>query len=416
MLATVWQLLVRSDAEIVDGSEFQPTEEALSFLLSSEGGALLARLAAVDVSDASLLHHTARLRREYPPDVVAAALDLSLLRKKGRNKFARSGEMYFTRQALEQTSAEVVSRYRARRFAHYPHVVDLCCGIGGDALALAARAEVLAIDDDPIRVRMAEANAGVYGVRDRLRAERADVTERSFAEGVASWADPSRRVAERRVFTTDAYRPSLSTLLGLTSTAPGVGIKLSPGVDYAELDALLGERAYEVEIISVQGEAREAVLWLGELYAARRRATLLPGEHTLTAHPLAERVPVTPVAQYLYEPDAAVIRAHLVEHLAVAIGASKVDEQIAYLTADELIETPFATAYRVQAVMPFGLKRINQRLRTLNIGELVIKKRGLSIAPEQFRRRLKYGGGRDRVVLVLTRVQDRPTALFCLPM
>ena len=145
-------------------SEFRPTKEALSFLLSSRGRALSMRLAAMDMSEASLLHHTTRLRREYPSDVVAAALDLSLLRKKGRVKFTRSDDMYFTRQALEQASAEVVCHYRAQRFVRYPHVVDLCCGIGGDALALAAQAEVLGIDIDPIRTRMAQANARVYGV------------------------------------------------------------------------------------------------------------------------------------------------------------------------------------------------------------------------------------------------------------
>jgi hypothetical protein len=99
----------------------------------------------------------------------------------------------------------------------------------------------------------------------------------------------------------------------------------------------------------------------------------------------------------------------------VAVGATKIDGQIAYLTADELIETPFATAYRVEESMPFGLKRINRYLRTLDVGELVIKKRGLAIDPEQFRRQLKYGGEHGRVVLVLTRTRDKPTALICRP-
>jgi hypothetical protein len=338
-----------------------------------------------------------------------------LLRKKARRKFARADEMFFTREALEQASAEAVSHYRAKRFTPYSRVADLCCGIGGDALALAEQAEVEALDIDPVRAHMAQANAAVYGVADRVRAECADVTARTLAVGSAAWADPSRRVAGRRVHTTDAYRPSLSALLALTGAAPGAGIKLSPGVDYAELDALLDARPYEVEILSVRGEAREAVLWLGELCTAHRRATLLPGEHSLVAHPLAERVSVTAVAPVLYEPDAAVIRAHLVEHLATAIGAQKIDEQIAYLTADRLVETPFATAYQVETSMPFGLKRINRHLRTLDVGELVIKKRGLAIDPERFRSRLRYGGGQDRVVLVLTRVRDQPTAIFCRP-
>ena len=55
------------------------------------------------------------------------------------------------------------------------------------------------------------------------------------------------------------------------------------------------------------------------------------------------------------------------------------------------------------------------RLRALEVGELVIKKRGLAIDPEQFRRRLKYGGGRERIVLVLTRLRDKPSALICRP-
>jgi hypothetical protein len=65
--------------------------------------------------------------------------------------------------------------------------------------------------------------------------------------------------------------------------------------------------------------------------------------------------------------------------------------------------------------MPFQLKRLNHRLQALDIGELVIKKRGFPVDPEQFRRRLKYGGGRRTIVLVLTHAGGRPTALICEP-
>jgi hypothetical protein len=110
-----------------------------------------------------------------------------------------------------------------------------------------------------------------------------------------------------------------------------------------------------------------------------------------------------------------VIRAHLVEHLAHDLPACKIDPDIAYLTADTLVETPFAAAYRVDEVMPFGLKAVNKSLRALDIGELVIKKRGFGVDPEAFRRRLRYGGGKDKVVLVLTRALGQPLALICRP-
>jgi SAM-dependent methyltransferase len=394
--------------------EFRPTGEALSYLLSGQGRTLLDELAASELGDADLLAETMRLRKRYPRDVVAAAIDLALLRRQARAKFARAAQMYFTREALEQASAEVVSRYRARRYAGYPGVADLCCGIGGDALAMAGEADVVAVDLDPLRLRMAAANVAVYGHAERLQTCCADVRRWDLPAGYAAWADPSRRIGGKRVFSLAQYAPPLAELLGRVRHALGAGVKLSPGVDYEELARVVGREGYEVEIISVRGEAREAVLWLGELVTARRRATLLPGEHTLTEQPLPEPVPVRVVGSYLYEPDAAVIRAHLVEQLAVEAGVFKIDPQIAYLSSDDLVETPFATAYRVEEAMPFGLKRIRARLRAIDASELVIKKRGIGIDPEAFRRRLKLKSGAGaRTVLVLTRVQDRPMALIC---
>ena len=396
--------------------EFRPTDQALTYLLSSEGAALLAELATIPLGEADLLAQTTRLREHYPRDVAAAALDQALLRTRARAKFARADHMLFTREALEQASAEVVSRYRARRYAAYPGIADLCCGIGGDALALAAHGEVLAVDLDPLRLRMAAANVAVYGYAERLRTLCADVRTLSLPDGYAAWADPSRRVGGRRIFGLSQYQPPLLALLSCVSNAPGAGIKLSPGVDYDELARLLGDTAHEIEIVSVHGEAREAVLWLGELVTVPRRATLLPGGQTLTEHPLPEPVPVRAVSRYLYEPDAAVIRAHLVEHLATELGLSQIDRQIAYLTSDALVQTPFASVYEVEEVVPFGLKRIRARLRAREVGELVIKKRGIGIDPARFRRELKHRGeGRAQVVLVVTRAQDRPTALICRP-
>lgn len=393
--------------------EFRPTDEALSYLLSDEGRTLLDELAASELSESDLLAETTRLRKRYPRDIVAAALDLALLRQRA-HKFARADQMYFTREALEQASAEVVSHYRAGRYAGYPGVADLCCGIGGDALALAGETEVVAVDLDPLRLRMAAANVAAYGHADHLRTCCADVRSWNVPAGYAAWADPSRRTRGKRVFTLAQYTPPLAELLARVEQAPGTGIKLSPGVDYTELARVVGHGGYEVEIISVRGEAREAVLWLGALVTARRRATLLPGAHTLTDWTLPEPVRVKPVGRYLYEPDAAVIRAHLVEQLAVEAGMFKIDPQIAYLSSDNLVETPFATAYRVAEAMPFGLKRIRARLRAIDAGELVIKKRGIGIDPEAFRRQLKLKNGDGaRTVLVLTRVQDRPVALIC---
>jgi len=93
-----------------------------------------------------------------------AALETTLLRQRGAAKFSRAADMYFTRAALEQASAEVVSTYRADRIASagFQHVADLGCGIGGDSISLAARVKVIGVDWDPVRVAMAQENLHAY--------------------------------------------------------------------------------------------------------------------------------------------------------------------------------------------------------------------------------------------------------------
>ena len=118
-----------------------------------------------------------------------------------------------------------------------------------------------------------------------------------------------------------------------------MGVKISPGVDYAELPP-----EAEVEFISEERNVKEAILWFGDLQSgANRRATLLPGQETMTdLDPAPSPVAVTLPGAVLYEPDGAVIRAHLVEQLAGRLNATKLDPDIAYLTAGAYTPTPFA--------------------------------------------------------------------------
>ena len=104
------------------------------------------------------------LRGSYPAELVAAALTQQSLRMAAREKFSRAEDMFFTRAGLEQASAEMVARHSARRFRGLPLVADLCCGIGGDLVALAASAgRVLAVDADSRRLRFARRNVAVQG-------------------------------------------------------------------------------------------------------------------------------------------------------------------------------------------------------------------------------------------------------------
>src|SRR5262245_20717083 len=131
--------------------------EILSWLRSPAGQALMDDMAARDLGDAALLRELTRLREHYPPELARPAVEQTLLRQRARAKFYNADQLYFSREALEQASSTRVASQRAQRFAGYSHVADLCCGIGGDALALAAAGlQVTAVDQDMGRLALAE--------------------------------------------------------------------------------------------------------------------------------------------------------------------------------------------------------------------------------------------------------------------
>jgi len=392
------------------------TPDDLRFLLSPAGQAALEALAAEPLTPDTHLATAAALRQQLPPERTAAVLETALLRQRAARKFSRAGRMVFTRDGLEQATAEPLAAHRARRYAAAGArvVADLGCGIGGDALALAATgAAVVAIDREWLHVAMTGANAAVYGVGERVMPAQADLLELSPPAVDAFFFDPARRTATgprlapgRRLHTADDYRPPLRLIDAWRPVVGDGAAKVSPGIDYAELPA-----AAEVEFVSYEGEVREGVCWFGRLRtAANRRATLLPGGHTLTDEEAA--VPECgPPRGYLLEPDGAVIRAHLVGQLAAQLGATLIDPTIAYLTADAPASTPFAHTYQIEDALPFQLKRLRHYLRERNVGQVTIKKRGSPLDPDVLRQALRLHGPAQRVIF-LTQVMGRPTVLI----
>ena len=402
----------------------RPTAEAMAghkdavarfaALLSPEGQELLGKLREAGGSATDLRLGT-ELRAAYPVDLVVDALAQHELRLRARAKFSRAMEMFFTRAGLEQASAEVIAGHRLARYAGAGLVADLCCGIGGDLTALAAGRRVLAVDRDPLHLRMALANAGVYGVAAGVTAVAADVRDVSLGGVVGSGLaergvdavviDPARRAGQRRLRAGDS-EPPLAWCLGLADAVARTGIKAAPGL---RRDAV--PPAWELEFIAIGRDLKEAVAWSPALATATARATVLPGGHTLT--PAAGGpVPVRAPGGFLLDPSPAVTRAGVVEDLARLAGAWKIDEQIAFLSADTAVHTPFARTLQVIDSAPWHQRSLPARLRALDVGAVDIRRRGLAGDVAELHRQLRLSGSR-RVTLVMTRVQDRPWGLVC---
>jgi SAM-dependent methyltransferase len=382
---------------------------ALERLLSDQGRALLAELPAGPIDPDEALRLGSRLRERHPAELVAAALAQRELRERARAKFALAGRMWFTREGLEQASAEPLARHRAERYSGLPWVADLCCGIGGDLCALAPGRDAVAVDLDPVHLRMARENARVHGAGE-VGAVCADVRDLRLPRSLGVFVDPARRAGGRRL-PAGQSRPPLAWCLGLGDRVAGVGIKTAPGLPLDRVPP-----GWEVELLADRRELKEAVLWSPALATAGRRATVFPGPHTLAADGPAAgagpAVPCAPPGAFLLDPSPAVTRAGLVEELARDLGAWKLDPQIAFLSADQPLRTPFGRLLRVDASLPWTLKGLRQALRERGVGTVEVRKRGSAVDAADLTTRLRLRGD-ARAVVVLTRVADRPWALVC---
>ncbi|WP_329365285.1 class I SAM-dependent methyltransferase [Streptomyces sp. NBC_01483] len=384
-------------------------DASFASLLTPEGRALLDEVRGTE--PAQELAVATRLRRDHPAELVSAALGQARLRQRAAAKFgAEDAErMFFTPNGVEQSTRTTVATHRARRLRSLGvrSVADLCSGIGGDAIALArAGIRVLAVDRDPLTAAVARANAEALGLADLIEVREADVTEVDTAAYDAVFVDPARRGGRGRIFDPEAYSPPLSWAIATALKAPLAALKIAPGIPHEAVPA-----EAEAEWISDAGDVKEAVLWFGT-EPGLVRATLLPGPRELRGRGLPDPA-VREVGRYLYEPDGAVIRAHLVAEVAEEVDGGLVDETIAYITADELRPTPYASAYEITDRLPFNVKKLKALLRERGVGVLTVKKRGSAVEPEELRKKaLPKSHGPHSATVFLTRVAGAPTMLL----
>jgi hypothetical protein len=392
-------------------------------LLTAPGRELLDRLRGEDTGPERALQLAESLRGRYPAQLVAAALTQHALRAAARAKFSRADQMLFTRDGLEQASSELTAGHAAARYPEGAVVADLCCGIGGNLIALAAappatspgappRRQVLAVDRDLVSLAFARHNAAVYGAPpDAVAPVCADVRAIALAGVDGVFIDPARRAGGRRL-AAGRSEPPLGWCFELAGRVPAVGIKAAPG-----LPRELVPPGWEAEFVAVGRELKEALLWSPALATARTRATILPSGDTLTpgARPAlagAATVPVAAPGAFLLDPSPAVTRAGLVQDLGRRLGAWQIDPEIAFLSADRELRTPFARTLRVLESAPWHERDFARRLAELGVGAADIRRRGLAGDVAQIHRRLGLRGP-NRATVVITRASGRPWGLIC---
>lgn len=380
--------------------------------------ALLAGAARVGAGDVAAM---ARLRRGHDAEAVRVALRLCEARRKAAVKFAAMADTLVADPAgVEQSTSLAVGRFKASLLRAASGagaaVLDLCCGIGGDAVAFAqAGLCVRGVDADPLRAWMASQNA-------RCATAVADVATLDVA-GRLIHVDPGRRAGGRRLFKLDALRPPPAVLRGLIASSAGAMVKLAPGIDVAQVCAALGEgvdsgtgkRPEEslggrAVFVSERGRLVQALWLTGALRPeAERTAVMIDGRgdaRVLTGDAdRPEALPLSGAERFVFTVDPSVERAAVLG----CVGLPLLHPQLGLFTAGALAErdalpgdvAAMLTGFELLAELPYREAKVKRWLRDHDGGVVEVKTRDRAVNPDALQGRLRGGGGTAYCVFVL---------------
>lgn len=384
----------------------------MNLLLTKEAMELLAQVGQLD-SKSDLMTLITRLRKaRHDPLLVTEVVTQARLRSRAKAKFGDfAQQMLFTEAGLEQATRLPVAALHAQRFraAGFTRVADLGCGIGSDAMAMAALGlEVTAIEKDPETAALAAFNLASF---DNAKVVVADAEAIDSTQFDAAWFDPARRNLDRKdakhlVLAPEDFSPNLNWVF--SQSAPK-GVKLGPAFPHE----LIPTEA-QAQWVSHLGDLVEVCLWFGPLRSeANRVATMLTASQSYEFEGSGDlQMQIGELGKFVYEPDSSLIRSRLLGEFARKLNLTGISDGIAYLSSNQEIDSPWLKKYRVIEMLPLDEKQIRKRLGELGIGILEIKKRGVDITPEALRPKLKLKGS-GAATLILTKVGSARKALIC---
>ena len=324
-------------------------------------------------------------KRPLPPEC-PRRFAWSQARHKAALKFERGHQMWVEPTAVEQATAEPVARHKATRFA-CPLVVDLCAGVGGDALALAVRSDVLAVDLDQGMCRRLVTMPRFTTSPTGSSPFESQAETLAIPAGAWLHLDPDRRASgHERARSLEDYAPGPDFWKSAVRQVAAGAIKLGPASDFAKH---FSGPEYEVELISLRGECKEATVWFGELGVVRP-----PGDGS-ARECLVDRTrwtdgamgPRHPDWQLDLRPRPRPDSRRLARWVRAGTRARPGCRwcRLSHRRADDL--TPFLTPFHVRDVLPLDLKRLKRVIAGREIGTLEIKVRGADVTPEAIRAR-----------------------------
>ena len=319
---------------------------------------------------------------------------------------------YPVRLSCEQCSSEITARYKASLLPKTPFtLIDLTGGYGVDTFFMSERAtQAHYVERNEELCRIASHNFGL--TRPQLQIHHADAI--CFLEQMPScdviYLDPARRDQNGgKVFQLEDCEPNVVELLPtLTAKSKQLMVKLSPMLDITQALRSL-PMSFDVHIVAVKNEVKEVLLVQTDGEPTIHAVNLSPTTQQTFSF-TQEEEKQTPLISYsslttppyLYEPNAAIIKAGAFKLVAQRYGLYKMAPNTHLYLSDQLIEDFPGRVWQILEINPKDMKQIP--------GANILT-RNYPLTPEQLRKKLKIKDS-DTHTIIGARLAEKPILLL----
>ncbi|SFC67135.1 Conserved hypothetical protein 95 [Parapedobacter composti] len=363
------------------------------------------------------------LRRSPFPGVSAAELAQQLDgRQRCRLKLPLWYETpciyYPGKLSIEQASSHITAAYKASLIPHGSRMADLTGGFGADAYFFSRHAtSVVHCEKQQVLSQIAQHNAAALAA-DNITFVATDglayLLDQPADTFDCVYIDPSRRVQQRKVFRLEDCEPNVVKYQAqLLEKAEKVIIKAAPLLDISmALEAL--PNISEVHVVSTGNECKELLLVAERTPAPAPRivAAMADGvqPHIFPFHLAEEKAAVPQFGlpeRYLYEPDAALLKAGAFKLTAQRYGLKKLHQHTHLYTSAEAIPQFMGRRFYVDNIQYYAdFKRDKKTVR----GN--VSTRNFPLKPEELRKKHRIQESGDAYLFFCKGMNDSLLVIF----
>ncbi len=320
----------------------------------------------------SLLLRGTSFEGVYTKEIVQQIEAKNKCRKKLPIWFQTEGIYYPKKLSIEQTSSEVTASYKAELVSGRS-LADITGGFGVDAFFFSKRVEhVLHCEIDEVLSDIAHHNSQVLGSDNIETIARDGVALLKHSERKYDWiyADPSRRSdTGGKVFLLGDCLPDVVAHQELLIERAGnILVKTAPLLDITQgLRSL--RHVKEVHCVAVNNEMKE-LLWVLQKGVQQEPKIICANIHHkgkqqfvgyLSEEEVTRREYSAP-KKYLYEPNAAILKAGLFKLVGRSFELKKIHQHSHLYTSDALIDFP-GKVFQVEDCLPFSKKQVKNTFK-----------------------------------------------------